>query len=72
MHDFLQTVRLVDPLLLWCVYLVILCVGLYLIELTHPRVKSDRDMVYYNSRRDDGVPTAKQRAPGPIEESEET
>ena len=68
MTDALQTLRMLDPLLLWCTYLVVLCAGLFLIVVTHPRVKPPRHGVYYNSRRDDGVPPTQPRVPGPTEE----
>jgi hypothetical protein len=60
--DFLQTLRMLDPLLPWCLYLAALCIGMYLILITHPRVKPPRHGVYYNSRRDDSVPPTQTRA----------
>ena len=72
MKDFLQTLRMLDPLLLWCVYLAALCIGMYLILITHLRVKPPRHGVYYNSRRDDSVPPAQPRASGPTGERDET
>jgi len=38
-NEIVTTLQLVDPLLLWCGYLAAMCVGLYLIVITHPRVK---------------------------------
>ena len=71
MSDIMETIRLLDPLLLWCTYLAAMCVGAYLIVLTHRRVKTPPDVVYYNGRRDDSVPESIRRAHGPTEESED-
>ena len=72
MADFLQTVLLLDPLILWCGYLIVMCIGTYLIVLTHPRVKTTDDVVYYKCRRDDVAPPSDQRASGSIEERQDT
>jgi len=68
MEDFLLTVRMLDPLLLWCLYFIIIAAGVYVIVITHPRVKSPKNEVYYNSRRDDNVSPTPHWAPEPTDE----
>ena len=65
MNDALLTFQHLDPMLQGCVFIMAITVGLYLIVITHPRVKPPQHGVYYNSQGDDSIPPTQPRADKP-------